>query len=60
MKKKATIYCICNEASKENCTDANCLKHKKLQPTSCLNCDSWKRTDDTRPSIFSFHFPEGK
>ena len=52
MEKKAIIYCICNEASKENCTDANCLKHKKLQPTSCLNCDSWKRTDDTRPSIY--------
>lgn len=54
----AKIYCVCNEASAENCTNTGCLKYKQLQPYRCLNCDTWKRTDDTRPVVFTFVKPE--
>jgi len=54
----AKIYCVCNEASAESCTNDSCLKYKQLQPFRCLNYDGWKRTDDTRPVIFTFTKPE--
>jgi hypothetical protein len=54
MTNKTVIICVCDEASKSECTDARCLKHRNLQPTSCLNCEIWKRSDNTRPSITDF------
>ena len=42
----------------EYCTKSDCLKYKQLQPYRCLNCDTWKRTDDTRPVVFTFVKPE--
>lgn len=57
MSKKTDIYCLCDEASEENCTDMRCLKHEKIKPNVCLNCANWKRADSSRTPFFTFTKP---
>lgn len=38
----AKVYCCCSRASKENCTDDGCIKHKMIKPTHCIEIPQWK------------------
>jgi len=39
--KKGILYCVCNKASEEECS--NCNKLKKIKPDITINHPLWKK-----------------